>query len=93
MASDNKGTQDLTDIKGDPTYVIDIWLVITSFGIDCGTGAESCGSKGLLARDQHLLQIFGQCRSIFSGSTSVGDIDSPNRSNGEDMPCGYVGIR
>ena len=85
------------DIKRAPTSVVDIWLDITSVGINCGTGAEICGSKGLLAQDRRLLHIFGRGACWFgifgSGLTSVGDVDSPNSSPGVHMPCGYTGIR
>ena len=98
MASNNRGACDLTDTVGSPTSVADIWSGLTSVGIDCGSGAESYGGgEGLLARDRRLWQIFGwgSCRfGIFgSGSTSVGDVNAPDRIPGEDMPCGYIWSR
>ena len=36
MTSEDEGAQDLMDIKGFPTYVIDIWSDIMSVGIACG---------------------------------------------------------
>ena len=71
MASDDKGAQDLTDIERSPTFVADILSGLTLVGIDSGARAESSsGRKGLLARDQRLLQIFSQdpCRFGIFGS-------------------------
>ena len=84
------------DIVGALDSVADIWSGITSFGIDSGAGAESCGGgKRLLAQDRHLLEIFGRgpCRfGVFGlGSTSVEDVNATERSPWEDMPCVYIG--
>ena len=62
---------------------------------DCGSREESyCIGKRLLAREQCLLEIFGWDLCWFEifglGSTSVEDIDYPDHSPGEDMPCGYI---
>ena len=86
----------LTEIKVVPTSVADIFLEITSVGIDCGAGAEICGSaKRLLAQDRRLLEIFGQgpCRFGIFGSvlTSVEDVDAPGLITGDDIPCVYGG--
>ena len=98
LASDDKGDQDLKEIEGSSTSGADIWLGITSFGIDCGAVAERYGGgTRLLDQDRRLLGIFGQGPwrfKIFNlGSTSVADTDAPDRNPGEDMPCGYVGSR
>ena len=82
----------MTEIKGDMASAEDIWSGITSVGVDFGAGAESCiGGKGLLVQDRRMLQIFGwvPCRfGIFGSiSTSFEDVDAPDWSPGEDMPC------
>ena len=97
LASGHKGGQPLTETKGALTSVADICSVPTLVDIYCGAGEESCGSgKGLLARDQRLLQIFGQvtCQFGVFGSVlmPVEDIDAPDRSPGVGMPCGRLGV-
>ena len=87
MASDDEDAQDLTDVVGAPTYVVDIWTGITLVEIDCGAGAERSGGRKIsLAQNRRLLEIFGQgpCRfGVFGlGLTSVEDIDAPNWSPG-----------
>ena len=53
------------------------------------------GGKRSLDLERRLLDIFGLglCRfGIFgSGLTSVEDVNDPDRSPRDDMPCGYVG--
>ena len=93
MASSDEGARDLTEIKGDLTSVANIWLMLTSVGIDFGARAERYGGRNrLLARDRRLLEIFfrGPCLFRIFGLvlTSVEDVDAPYRSTGEEMPCG-----
>ena len=98
LASNARGDNNLTETVVSPTSVGDIWSGLTSVDTDCSAREESCdGRKGLLVRDQRLLEILGWGPCWFgifgSGLTLLEDVDAKIRVLGEDMPCGYVGIR